>query len=315
MLFKHQYITNPTVSAESHVVAAAQQLATALQGNIPAGNETAEALKKVSDLFTKIVMAKSEVAKTKAQRNRVQATPAARQTTHLPRVEAPLPRVTDSPEADCRVVPRVAKGQQEDCRVVEDIPTISAPRPVVQTPATRSRLSPTGRPNYISQDDDEDPPTTRRTARSTSNSIMQEAMLSCVDIYQPNYVLSADLGILNFAATVPTRTTYTVTPKKMSARRIPMTWFCEMANLVIGDNGELLEYRHLIANEKTRAIWTHSYGNEIGRLAQGMPGQNTGTNTIFFINKNQVPRDRAKDVTLMMVTILYSKSIKHSRQC
>ena len=102
--FKHQYITNPTVSPESHVVAAAQQLATALQGNIPAGNETAEALKKVSDLFTKIAAAKNEVAKAKAQRNRVRATPAARQTTHLPRVEAPLPRVADSPEADCCVV-------------------------------------------------------------------------------------------------------------------------------------------------------------------------------------------------------------------
>jgi hypothetical protein len=42
-----------------------------------------------------------------------------------------------------------------------------------------------------------------------------------VDIYKPKYVLSADLGILNFAATVPTGTTYMVTPQKMSARRIP----------------------------------------------------------------------------------------------
>jgi len=91
--FKHQYITNPAVSPESHVVAAAQQLATALQGNIPAGNKTTEALKMVSNLFTNIAAAKSKVAKAKAQRNRVQATPAARQTTHLPRVEAPLPRV------------------------------------------------------------------------------------------------------------------------------------------------------------------------------------------------------------------------------
>jgi hypothetical protein len=82
---------------------------------------------------------------------------------------------------------------------------------------------------------------------------MQEAMLSCVDIFKPNYVLSADLGILNFATTAPTGKKYTVTPQKLSARRIPMTWFCEMANLVIGEKGELLEYRHLIAIEKTRA--------------------------------------------------------------
>ncbi len=255
-------------------------------------------------------MAKSEVAKAKAQRNRVRATSAARQTTHLPRVVAPLPRVTDLPEADCRVVPRVANGPQENCRVVEDVPTPSAPRPVVQAPATRShtrtpRLSPTRRPNYISQDEDDDPPsTTRRTTRSTTNSIMQEAMLSCVDISKPNYVLSADLGILNFATTAPTGTTYTVTPQKLSARRIPMTWFCEMANSVIGEKGELLEYRHLIANEKTRATWTHSYGNEIGRLAQGMPGRNTGTNTIVFIKRNQVPHDRAKDVTYGLITTL-----------
>ena len=126
---------------------------------------------------------------------------------------------------------------------------------------------------------DDDPPTMRCTARLTSNSIMQEAMLSCVDMYKPKYVLSADLGILNFAATVPTGTTYTVTPQQMLVHRIPMTWFYEMANSVIGENGELLKYCHLIAHNTTRTARKHSYGNEIGRLAQGMPGRNTGTNT------------------------------------
>ena len=84
-----------------------------------------------------------------------------------------------------------------------------------------------------------------------------------------------------------------------------MAWLCEMANAVIGDNGELLEYKHLIANPKTRATWLHSYGNEIGRLAQGMPGRNTGTNTIFFIRKDQVPKERAKkDTTYGLITTL-----------
>ena len=77
VFFKHQYITNPTVSPKSHVVVAAQQLATALKGNILAGNEMAEALKKVSKLFTKIAGAKNKTAKAKEQRNRVRATPAA----------------------------------------------------------------------------------------------------------------------------------------------------------------------------------------------------------------------------------------------
>ncbi len=107
-----------------------------------------------------------------------------------------------------------------------------------QTPATRSQ-SPrptTKTPDYISQDEDDVPPIARRTTRSTSNSITQEAMLSCVNI---------DL-------------------KQMAALPIPMTEFCKMANAVVGDNRELLEYCHLIANQKTRATWQHSYGNEIG---------------------------------------------------
>ena len=83
-----------------------------------------------------------------------------------------------------------------------------------------------------------------------------------------------------------------------------MCWFCDMANAVIGEGGELLEYKHLIDNHKTRATWLHSYGNEIGRLAQGMPGRNTGTNTIVFIHKNQVPKDRTKDVTYGLITTL-----------
>ena len=38
--------------------------------------------------------------------------------------------------------------------------------------------------------------------------------------------------------------------------------------------------------------------NEFGRLAQGLKdGRVKGTNTIFFISKDKVPKDRAKDVT------------------
>ena len=47
--------------------------------------------------------------------------------------------------------------------------------------------------------------------------------------------------------------------------------------------GKMLEYRHLRQNAETREEWGHSFGNEIGRLAQGMPGRVEGTNTIKFI--------------------------------
>ncbi len=77
-----------------------------------------------------------------------------------------------------------------------------------------------------------------------------------------------------------------------------------MANSILGKQGELLEYCHLIANPKTRARWTHSYGNDLGQLAQRMPGQVTGTNTSFFIPKDKVPRARDKDITYGLITCL-----------
>jgi hypothetical protein len=111
---------------------------------------------------------------------------------------------------------------------------------------------------------------------------MQEAMLACIDITKPTYIVSQDLGLLNYkekTRVLPER--QEVSAQKMASRSFPMTWLCEMANSVMGENGKLLEYRHLIANPKTRATWTHSYGNELGRLAQGMPGRAKGTDTFF----------------------------------
>ena len=62
-------------------------------------------------------------------------------------------------------------------------------------------------------------------------------------------------------------------------------------------SGEILEYRHLMKRDEYRVIWGKAMGNEIIRLAQGLKGRVEGTNTIYFINKNQVPQDRWKDVT------------------
>jgi hypothetical protein len=46
-----------------------------------------------------------------------------------------------------------------------------------------------------------------------------------------------------------------------------------------------------------------------------MPGRNAGTNTIVFIKKNQVPQDRAKDMTYGLITTLIrpEKSDKPNR--
>ena len=48
--------------------------------------------------------------------------------------------------------------------------------------------------------------------------------------------------------------------------------------------------RNLILVEpKYMDAWGYSYGNEIRRLAQGMPWRVNGTNMIFFISKAKAP--------------------------
>ncbi len=49
-------------------------------------------------------------------------------------------------------------------------------------------------------------------------------------------------------------------------------------------------------------------GNEIGRLAQGMPGHVEGTNTIFFITKDQIPQNRFRDVTYGKFVVDYREN-------
>jgi len=70
-----------------------------------------------------------------------------------------------------------------------------------------------------------------------------------------------------------------------------------MANTIMDEIGKLLEYRQLMARPKYRQIWGRLFGNEIGRLVQGIEGIVEGTNTMFFIDNDQVPHERFRDVT------------------
>ncbi len=78
-----------------------------------------------------------------------------------------------------------------------------------------------------------------------------------------------------------------------------------MANAVIGEDRSIMEYKHLIADPRTRKKWLRSCGNEFGRLAQGMPGRVEGTNTIIFIREADIPADQRKDVTYVNFQCLY----------
>jgi len=56
--------------------------------------------------------------------------------------------------------------------------------------------------------------------------------------------------------------------------------------------GKSLEYRHLIANPSTAKTWDHSCANEFGRLCQGVGNRVKGTNTLFFVPRNQIPKNK-----------------------
>ena len=84
-----------------------------------------------------------------------------------------------------------------------------------------------------------------------------------------------------------------ISPRAAAGRKYPVQLLCELAGAIVdGSTGELLEYRHLMQREEHKEVWGNSFGNEIGRLAQGIPGRVEGTDTIDFIHKHAVPHDR-----------------------
>jgi hypothetical protein len=66
-----------------------------------------------------------------------------------------------------------------------------------------------------------------------------------------------------------------------------------MANaVIIQDTGTSLEYRQLIHDEATFPIWNKEAENEFGRISQGVGGRIEGSNTIFFIPRQTIPKGK-----------------------
>eukprot|EP00957_Ditylum_brightwellii_P122560 9346270-Ditylum_brightwellii.AAC.1 len=84
------------------------------------------------------------------------------------------------------------------------------------------------------------------------------------------------------------------------------------ANAVIDETiGEAMEHHHLIKG-KNKDKWFESTANKSGRLAQGMGKRiKHGTNTIFFIDKKDLPQDRQATYALFVVDIRPQKAETH----
>ena len=147
---------------------------------------------------------------------------------------------------------------------------------MVVTSLTFPLWVPQPKPNNISNNKGNNP---EKNTRSKGRTLTQEVMLSCIEL-----------------------TDTTNSPIKLASQKFPMKFLCEIAGAVLdGETGEMMEYRHLRISPRYRDMWGKLFGNEIGRLAQGMPGRVDGTNTLFFIDEEKIPRDRRKDVTYRRV--------------
>jgi hypothetical protein len=74
------------------------------------------------------------------------------------------------------------------------------------------------------------------------------------------------------------------------------------------DTGASLEYRHLIKDDSTFPVWNKAAANEFGRLAQGVGYHIEGSNTIFFIPRQAVPKGNIITYGRFVVDICPNKS-------
>ena len=80
------------------------------------------------------------------------------------------------------------------------------------------------------------------------------------------------------------------------------------------ETGKMLNYKDLLKHPKLGPDWQVSGANEFGRLAQGVGGRIKGTNTIRFIQKEDVPLDRRGYVTYASFVCNVRKKKKEKKQ-
>ena len=176
-------------------------------------------------------------------------------------------------EAEEATSPRVTR--QTTSRAAPSPRVTSSPRVLPSPKVTTSPRRPTptvSQPLEVEFHEEQSTSTPAHNTRSRNlQTITQETIFSMINIHRGH--LSA---------------------QQASQRKFPKEALAAVLN---EETGELMEYRHLVANPKYREIYKPAYGKELGRLTQGIPGIVQGTNTIVFIHKNEVPSDRWKDVT------------------
>lgn len=66
-----------------------------------------------------------------------------------------------------------------------------------------------------------------------------------------------------------------------------------------------MEYKQLITNTTTKHVWENSFCNEIGRLTKGYKNKVTGTETMYFINFQEIPQNSKQYITYGRIVVDY----------
>ena len=136
---------------------------------------------------------------------------------------------------------------------------------------------------------------TRQAAPPAMNT---RSKLRVSQLQQPTQVINKKIVLPELAAAVTQRRTRRKHLRHLTRRITHLENEVHQALAVMDtESGKLLNYRQLMKDPKYQKVWGVSSANKFGRLANGVGGRIKGTNTIKFIHKHEVPKERMKDVT------------------
>jgi hypothetical protein len=280
LLFHHKEITQPTVTVADALVTAAAVLAETVKTNMAKdlSKLNLSELERLANILHEAALKTSEANATKT------AVPTPRVNEHS--VPA-TPRVSENISPAPPQIPTTAD---------KDFDIEDAPNPRVVT----TRL-----PHPITQDDDDDDDETNYEEDAPGyNTRSQTRKRQYVDLTSDVIFTLCEISNRELSH------------KTLASKKFPLQLFCEFAGAVMcDDTGDLLEYRQLAKIPKYRQKWTNAFGKEIGRLAQGIDGIVEGTNTIFFVDYDEIPEDRKKDVTYARICVNYRPEKADPNRC
>ena len=271
--FQHKHITNPTVSPHDKVMKAIADCSNTIKG---LGNHDATA--EMHDL-QQIVKNTSPTLDE-----------------HCNPVSIPVAPRVDNDAADndsVRITRSMTQGIPEPRVAHHKTLTAASPR-VVTTPASRTRRIKSRRRRSVPPQTT--PPTApaSNTRSRTKAAAQQKAHLAAPPAKGTRASKRLTLVQRQALQTTPAKRT-----SKMRKRLNKLESEVHRALAVMdAQTGQMLNYRQLMRHPDHKGPWSLSSANEFGRLANGVGGRiKNPTNTIKFIHKHEVPRDRRKDVT------------------